>query len=274
MSLVKTPITKKELTPIAGLPDGSIVSGSPQIVNYTAEVLRNPTDSKDHTARSALSLLPEEEQFIVETHLKRCPDLFAMSELVLTNRMRTAGFQVSSTENLLRNKFWLEYDHTITGSFPKIRLAEVVRGVCSFKFFRETLLGNQYMVAFLMLPPVNFKSKQEETLLFGLDRLRAVLDLPIHKVNGDIDMNVVKAQMGVYQIIERRVQGEVVQKTQNIHAMLPLEAATREEVDLVSEEQMIIKMQELVDKQRTRATNRAALSNIFVTEGRRINDSG
>lgn len=269
---MKTPITK-ELVPIAGLADGSIVNGSPQIINYTNEVLRNPIDSKDTTARSALSLLPDEEQFIVETHLKRNPDLFGMSELVLTNRMKTAGFQVSSTENLLRNKFWLEYDHAISGSFPKIRLAEVIRGVCSFKFFRETLLANQYMVAFLMLPPMNFKTKQEETLLYGLDRLRAILDMPTQKLNGDIDMNVVKAQMGVYQILERRLQGEVVQKTQNIHAMLPLAPASASEVDAVSEEQMLIKMQELVDKQRTRATNKAALSNIFVTEGRRIDDT-
>lgn len=271
--MAKTPIAEtKVLAPISGLSDGSIVSGSPKIIDYTSEVLRNPIDSLDTTCRSALSLLPEAEQFLVETHLKRNPDLFAMSELVLLNRMKGAGFQVSATENLLRNKFWLEYDHAITGSFPAIRLAEVVRGVCSLKFFRETLLGNQYMVAFLMLPPVNFKTKQEETLLFGLDRLRAVLDLPIHKLNGDIDMNVVKAQMGVYQIIERRVQGEVVQKTQNIHAMLPLAPGNAQEIEAVSEEQMLMKMQELVDKQRTRAANKAALSNIFVTEGKRISD--
>jgi hypothetical protein len=267
--MAKTPIAS-QLVPVAGLPDGSIVSGSPQIIDYTSEILRNPIDTQDVTARSALSLLPEEEQFIVEQHIKRSPDLFGMSELVLTNRMRTAGYQVSSTENLLRNKFWLEYDHAVIGSFPRIRLIEVIRGVCSFKFFRETLLGNQYMVAYLMLPPMNFKAKQEETLLFSLDRLRAVLDLPIHKLNGDIDMNVVKAQMGVYQIIERRVQGEVIQKTQNIHALLPMSPATSPEVDAVSEEQIILKMQELVDKQRTRATNKAALSNVFVTEGRRV----
>lgn len=262
--MAKTPI------PIAGSSNGSIVSGSPQIINYANEVLRNPLDSSDPTSKSALSLLPEKEQFVVETHYNRNPELFSLSERSLVNRMKTMGFSISPTENLLRNKFWLEYDHAIAGSFPKIRLEEVIRGICSFKFFKETFLSNQYMVAYIMLPPINFKSKQEETLLFGLDRLREVLDIPIYKANGDVDMNVVKAQMGVYQILERRVQGEVVQKTQNIHALLPMAPASSEEVDLVSEEQMLLRMQELVDKQRSRATNKAALSNIFVTEGKRL----
>lgn len=263
----KTPIP---LSPIVGLPDGSIIQGNPQIVNYTKEVLRNPVDLNDPTARSALSLLPPEERFIVESHLKSNPYLFKLSERALTHQIDKFGYDLSSTENLLRNKFWLEYDHVTTAGFKEIRLSEVVRGVCSFKFFRETFLSNQYLVAYLMLPPINFKVKQEETLLFGLDKLRAILDLPIKKPNGDVDMQVLKAQMGVYQILERRVQGEVVQKTLNAHAMIPLPPASREEVDQMSEVQLLEKMQDLVDKQKSRATTKAALSDIFITEGRHI----
>jgi hypothetical protein len=270
--MAKTPIASKLPEPIAGLSDGSIINGNPQIVNYTKEVLRNPLDSHDTTARSAISMLPKEEQFIIETHANRNPELFASSERSLLTKMREVGFDVSSTENLLRNRFWLEYDHATTGGFGEIRLAEVIRGVCSFKFFRETFLSNQFMVAYLMLPPINFKTKQEETLIFALDKLRSILDMPITKVNGDVDMSMVKAQMGVYQILERRVQGEVVQKTMNAHAILPMSPASREEVDAVSEEQMLIKMQELVDKQRARHATKAALSDIFVTEGKYVGE--
>ena len=266
--MAKTPFPSKQLTPIAGLADGSIVSGNPQIINYTKEVLRNPLDDKDITARSALSMLPEEEQFIIETHAKRNPDLFMLSERSLIVRMKDMGFEVSATENLLRNRFWLEYDHATMGGFEKIRLNEVIRGVCSNTFFRNSFISNQYMVAFLMLPPMNFKTKQEETLLFGLDKLRAVLDLPTTDAAGNINVNVVKAHMGVYQILERRVQGEVVQKTMNAHAFLPVAPATREEVDALSEEQMLMKMQELVDKQKARNITKTALSDIFVTEGK------
>jgi hypothetical protein len=263
----KTPIPRPPI-PIAGTADGSIISGNPQIVNYTKEVLRNPLDSKDTTARSAISMLPEEEQFIVESHYNRSTKLFSLSERSLLTEMRHAGFEPSSTENLLRNKFWLEYDHATMGDYGKIRVTEVIRGICSFKFFRETFLANQYMVAFLMLPPINFKTKQEETLLFGLDKLRAVLDLPTTHPDGSININVVKAQMGVYQILERRVQGEVVQKTMTAHAYLPLSPSSREEVDALSEEQMLVKMQELVDKQKSRASTKAALSDIFITVGK------
>lgn len=258
------------MNPIVGMPDGSIISGNPQIINYTQEVLRNPLDASDPTARSALSMLPEEEKFIIESHWKRNPELFTLSERSLITQMNNMGFPVSSTENLLRNKFWLEYDHATQGAYEQIRLNEVIRGVCSPKFFRETFLANQYMVAFLMLPPINFKTKQEETLLFALDRLRQVLDMPTLKLDGSPDMNVIKAQMGVYQILERRVQGEVVQKTQNIHAMIPLQPATRDEVDIVNEEQMLIKMQELVDKERSRQTTKAALSDIFMVDPKNV----
>jgi hypothetical protein len=258
-------MTAKTPMAIAGLPSGEIAQGNPTIVNYTKEVLRNPLDSADPTSRSALSLLPEEERFIVESHANRTPDIFKLSERALVARMGSAGFQVSATENLLRNRFWLEYDHAISGSYPKIRLTEVVRGVCSFKFFRETFLANQYLVAYLMLPPINFKTKQEETLMYGLDKMREVLDLNAVGPNGQIDTKVLRAQMAVYQILEKRVQGETVQKIAHAHAMVPLSPASQSEVDAISEEQMLVRMQEMLNKEKARQTTKAALSNIFVT---------
>lgn len=260
------------LTPIVGLGSGEIIQGSPKIVDYTKEVLRNPVDSKDTTARSALSLLPDEEHFIVDTCFKRHPDLFSLSEKVLLNRIREGGYVISGTENLLRNRFWLEYDHTITAGFPKIRLDEVIRGVCSFKFFRGTFLANQYMVAYLLLPPINFKTKQEETLLTSLDCMRAILDEPIHFPNGALNMQVVKAQMGVYAMMEKRVQDGGVQKIANAHAMIPMQPASREEVQDFTEEQMVKKMQELLDKQKVRNTTRAAISDVFTVKGRPVHE--
>ncbi len=263
--MAKTPIATKNIQPIVGLPSGEIIQGNPTIVNYTREVLRNPLDVADSTTRSALSMLPEEEQFIVEAHAGRNQELFKLSERQLLTRMEQAGFTVSATENLLRNRFWLEYDHAISGAYPKIRLEEVIRGVCSFKFFRETFLSNQYLVAYLMLPPINFKTRQEETLMFALDKLRQILDLSAIGPTGQIDTKIIRAQMSVYQILERRVQGETVQKIAHAHALVPLSPSTGQEVDDLSEEQMMMRMQEMLDKQKQRHTTKAALSDIFVT---------
>jgi len=253
---------------IAGLPSGEIIQGAPNIVNYTKEVLRNPLDSADPTAKSALSLLPEEERFIVESHANRTPDIFKLSEKQLVTRMGHAGLSVSATENLLRNRFWLEYDHAVSGSYPKIRLEEVIRGVCSFKFFREAFLSNQYLVAYLMLPPMNFKTKQEETLMYGLDKMREILDLVAIGPTGQIDTKILRAQMAVYQILEKRVQGETVQKIAHAHAMIPLSPASQSELDQLSEEKMLAGMQEMLDKQKQRNTTKAALSNVFVTSAK------
>jgi hypothetical protein len=258
---------------IAGLPSGDIVQGNPTIVSYTQEVLRNPLDSADPTARSALSLLPEEERFIVESHATRTPEIFQLSERQLINRMKTAGFEVSATENLLRNRFWLEYDHAVSGSYPKIRLEEVIRGVCSFKFFRQTFLSNQYLVAYLMLPPINFKTKQEETLMFALDKMRAVLDLSAIGPNDQVNVQLLRAQMGIYQILEKRVQGETVQKFAHAHAMIPLQPSKSAEDERISEELMLVRMQEMLDKQKQRNTTKAALSDIFVTTAKPYKDT-
>lgn len=252
-------------TPIAGLPSSEIVSGNPQIVNYTQEILRNPLDTADETSRAAISLLPDEERFIVETHVGRNPDLFKLSEKRLTTQMESAGFKVSSTENLLRNRFWMEYDHAVTGRFPSMRLGEVTRGVCSYRFFKETFLSSPYLVAYLMLPPINFKTKQEETLLYALDKLRAVLDLEAIGPNNQVDTKIIRAQMAIYQILEKRVQGETVQKIAHAHAMVPLAPANAEDIELLSEEQMLAKMQELVERGKQRQTTKAALSDVFVT---------
>jgi hypothetical protein len=257
---------------IAGMPDGTIIQGAPNIVNYTQEILRNPLDSADPTARSALSLLPEEERFIVESHANRTPEIFGLSERQLITRMVSAGFKVSATENLLRNRFWLEYDHAVSGDYPKIRLEEVIRGVCSFKFFREAFLSNQYLVAYLLLPPINFKAKQEETLIFALDKMREILDLSAIGPNDQVDTKILRAQMAVYQILEKRVQGEVVQKIAHAHAMVPLTPASQAEMDALSEEKMLAGMQEMLDRQKQRNTTKAALSNVFVTTAKPYKD--
>jgi hypothetical protein len=258
----KTPM----VSPLSGLPaEEKVQSPQNSFVNYTKEVLRNPLDSSDSTARSALSLLPPEEQFIIESHAKRSPEIFKLSERTLLTQMENAGFKVSSTENLLRNRFWLEYDQATSGGYPQIRLAEVIRGVCSFKFFRETFLSNQYLVAFLMLPPINFKSKQEETLLFALDKLRNILDLSAIGPAGQVDTKILRAQLAIYQILEKRVQGETVQKIAHAHAMVPLQPSSQEELGEMSEEQMLKNMQTLLDKQKARQTTKAALSDVFVT---------
>lgn len=271
MSNAKTPMAKQA---IVGLPSGEIIQGNPTIVNYSQEVLRNPLDSADPTARSAISLLPEEERFVIETHATRAPDIFKLSERILLNRMDTAGFKVSATENLLRNRFWLEYDHAISGGFPLIRISEVIRGVCSFKFFRETFLSNQYLVAYLMLPPINFKTQQEETLMFALGKMREILDLQaVSTETGQVDTKILRAQMAVYQILEKRVQGETVQKIAHAHALVPLSPASSQEVSDLSEEQMLLRMQEMLDKQRQRNTTKAALhSDVFVTTGKKVHD--
>lgn len=261
------------LQPIVGLPSGEIIQGNPTIVNYTKEVLRNPLDSADPTTRSAISLLPQEERFLIETHANRAPEIFKLSEKILLNRMDSSGFKVSSTENLLRHRFWLEYDHAVSGSFPEIRISEVIRGVCSFKFFRETFLSNQYLVAFLMLPPVNFKVKQEETLMFGLDKMREILDLNAIGPNNQVNTQILRAQMAVYQILEKRVQGENVQKIAHAHAMIPLTPSSAEEVNALSEEQMLLRMQDLLNKQKSRMTTKAALhSDVFIAQSKAIEE--
>jgi hypothetical protein len=150
-------------------------------------------------------------------------------------------------------------------------MSEVVRGVCSFRFFRETFLSNQYLVAFLMLPPINFKTKQEETLLYALDKMRGILELDAVGPNGQIDTKILRAQMSVYQILEKRVQDNGVQKV--AHALVPMAPASQDEVDAISEEQMLMKMQEMLDRQKQRNATKAALhADIFVTTAKQVDD--
>ena len=261
-------------TPIALVqPASEQIEDKRSVVNYTKEILRNPFDTANSTSKAAIALLPEQEKFIIEAHFNRSQDLFRLSEKVLTNRMEQMGYKVSSTENLLRNRFWLEYDHAVTGGFSKMRIEEIIRGVCSFSFFRETFLANAYLVAYLMLPPINFKAKQEETLLYALDKLRAVLDIDAIGPNNQVDTKVIRAQLAIYQILEKRVQGEVMQKVAHAHALVPLQPSTQSEVEAVSEEQMLAEMQEMLSKQKARNTTKAALhSDIFVTTARPVKD--
>lgn len=104
--------------------------------------------------------------------------------------------------------------------------------------------------------------------MYGLDKMREILDLVAVGPNGQVDTKILRAQMAVYQILEKRVMGETVQKIAHAHAMVPLSPLNQSEVDAVSEEQMLLRMQEMLDKQKQRNVTKAALSDVFVVKAK------
>ena len=160
--------TPSPIVVIPGLPD-NIVAPEPKaqssITKYTSNALRDP--------ESAINFMDEDVQFRLKNHLRLYPDLFSLNERELLDRCRTIGYVPGPNDNLLRHRLWVEYDFCSTGSLNRIRTPEIVRSVCSQNYFINSFLLNPHKSAWLLLPPITYHVKQEET--FDYLQVRIIL---------------------------------------------------------------------------------------------------
>lgn len=231
-----------------------------EMVHHSSSLVRNAFDRNNTQLKSALAMLPEEVQAVIDNHIFTSPDVFKMGEREIIKKITNMGYAVSATDTILRQRLWIAYDRAILTGKEVITYEDLLEGVCTENFFKEKFLRSQYLCALLLTPPISFKAKQEEALLFGLDRLREVLELPSVDHLGRVDTKIIRAQLAVYNILEKRVLGETVQKIAHAHAMIPLEPLAQTELRDFSEEELLKKVQAMAERQRARERNNEAIS--------------
>jgi hypothetical protein len=203
---------------------------------------------------SLINMLPPEVALKMESTLKKEPDLFSLDEQTLSSTLRKRTKNITATDNRLRLKFWSEYDLCKENGTKTMVMARVMRGICSKEFFYKYYLREPGRIAWLLCPPINYMVKANEALEFGLEQMRDILATPHTDLRGRLDARVAALKITIFKLLEDRIKGSVVQKTESKNVSLNYTNLDRnmvlEHARALSEDQIAAKIRELEYRER------------------------
>ncbi len=177
--------------------------------------------------RSLINIVPPalESAFLAAANAN--PELFAGDERDLYKKLRDSARTPSPTDNRLRLAFWMEYDRA-QANFKNIRIDNVFGGICTRSYFYGAYLNNPHKVAWLLMPPTSYVVKMEETLDFGLDQLRDILEMEC----GPRDVKLMELKAKIVAMVDQRVRGAVTQRIENRNMNLNVNTSDKQVASL------------------------------------------
>lgn len=176
--------------------------------------------------RSLINLVPDAIRQRIQTALwdQEASGLFEMDEHRLYKSLRASSATPTPTDNRLRLKFWMEYDHCQGLHTKAIDITRVFSGICSKEYFYNHYLEHPKKVAWLLCPPTAYVVKANEALEFGLEQLRDILEADHTLPGGKIDSKLGELKLKIIAMLDVRVKGAIVQKTINANLSGPAAA--------------------------------------------------
>ncbi len=178
-------------------------------------------------------------------------DLFRAQ--VAEGRIRDGLVRVNATDKRLRISFWIEYDRAQAGK-RVMGMSNVFSGVCTRMYFDNEVLHRPGKLAWILTPPVAYTNVMEEALVFGVEKLRDILDIDLKDAKGQVNVKAGELLLKTIQFLDARVKGAIVQKvdtrslvvTGNLDKPKDSEPMTLEDVQRQLQ-QLEIKARDLVD---------------------------
>lgn len=171
------------------------------------------TDRSD--PRALVNLVPPKLAELIETLPKEYLD---MNDRELTAHFKKWKVDITPLENRLRIAFWNEYDNAQKNKKPMV-ISNVYGGVCSKSYFYDRILRDKHKFAWVLCPPARYTEALEELLHLGIEELRAIMDIPVfNRKTRKVDAKLASVKLEVLKMVDQRLKGSVVQRTQNLHA--------------------------------------------------------
>lgn len=124
---------------------------------------------------------------------------------------------VTRSDQAMRIRFW-DYLNLAVDRGTKISINRLVDGVLTRAGFYD-LLNNPVRCAFLFTKPQNFMVETTILLHEATDRLKKILDLPIHDEKGKPIGAVLNAHIKAYSLLADRKHGRSIERIQQ-HQMI------------------------------------------------------
>ena len=120
----------------------------------------------------------------------------------------------SLTDELIRMRFWTEYDYCVQAGEPKLVAIHIFNGVCSEGYFYDTFLKSPEKLAWMLSYTKRYEETMEALLKVATRRTSELLGLSIKKPRGgDWDPAKASVLLKVIQMVDNRQRGMAIQKT-------------------------------------------------------------
>jgi hypothetical protein len=181
--------------------------------------------------RSLLEIVPSTFR---DRILQLPEELLSMDESELLTEFENKHIKRIPTVNRLRIQFWTEYNLAQSQNRP-VKLINIYSGVCTQPVFHKHLKNKLYL-AWILCPPAKYEALTEEALIYGMEELRRMLDIPIVGVDEEgntcVDTKMASIKVDIVKMLDQRVRGSVIQKTQNLNVNVSAKpTATADSVD-------------------------------------------
>ncbi len=100
---------------------------------------------------------------------------------------------------------------------PRMIIENVYAGICTTEYFHQSLITSNEMIAWMLIPPQSYQALLNEGWDAGFDRMREILDLPLHDSMGKLSIATANLVHKVWMSLDQRKHGAVVQRNMNVN---------------------------------------------------------
>lgn len=212
-------------------------------------------------SRSLVNMLPEHISREARNVYFEHPEYFGLSERELAKVIREKkDLRPCATVNRIRLKMWEEYDRAQMTN-TDMDLVRVYGAICAKETF-ASLMKVAYNIAWILCPPTDYLVMMEESLLFGIEQIRDILDLEI-VAHGQVNARLAELKVKIVMMLDERVKGAVTkhlridQNTQSLNI-----TATNNQVQALVEQHSEEELQKILEKIKKREIKKEKLATI------------
>lgn len=123
----------------------------------------------------------------------------------------------------IRAAFWQELERS-TQSREAFQFFNILGAVCSPAYFKRLCEERRELVAWLLTPPNSYKNRLLELTLLGEERMMEILQAQAVRPDGKVDARLAQVQVKLWEILQDRLYGGVVQRQENKNVNVDINA--------------------------------------------------
>lgn len=176
--------------------------------SFSGGAIREVWDEKN--AGSLINCLADDVKESALLGREREPALYDQEEQAIFLTMLARFKGPSPTLNRLRTNLWIQFDRARTTD-EQILAHHICAGVCSVKQL-HMVLHDPLQAAYLFAAPRTYVEMLDETLQYGMMKLRHILDMPELLPNGMLNQKLIDTKVKITAMMDLRKNGAPTQK--------------------------------------------------------------